>query len=82
MDGGSFSLSEIEQHFWLTRSVARVVGVNLSQAMSNGRLTPLEYSEMVARCRNCRCQTACLSWLASQACSAPDVPEHCAHRSR
>lgn len=79
MDGGSVSLGEIEQHFWLTRSVARVVGVNLSKAMSDGQLTPLEYSEMVARCRNCGYQAACLNWLASQACCAPGVPDHCAH---
>ena len=34
-----FSLGDPARHFWLTRSVARIMGVNLSEAMSEGRLS-------------------------------------------
>lgn len=67
-------------HFWLTRSVARVVGLSLSEAMAEGRLTPENYAQMVTRCRGCREAAACQAWLGLQAADASEPPPFCLHR--
>ncbi|MBJ6371334.1 hypothetical protein JF290_07320 [Sedimentitalea sp. CAU 1593] len=76
----SVTCSEIERHFWLTRSVARVMGVCLSKAMAQGRLSPDEYCEMVTRCRSGSCRESCQLWLASRTELAEEPPEECLHR--
>jgi len=80
MDGSAVSLGEIERHFWLTRSMARLVGVNLSEAMSSGRLSPSEYTEMVTHCRVGGCHEICQQWLACQTGAVDEIPSYCAHR--
>jgi len=73
-------LGEIERHFWLTRSVSRVIGVNLSEAMAEKRLGPEEYTSMVTHCRAAGCHEACQRWLAAQTGTHPvGPPEYCAH---
>ena len=67
-------------HFWLTRSVARVLDVNLSDAIAQGRLTPNDYAEMVARCRQCPHVQDCQLWLATEGAQAAEAPTHCAHK--
>lgn len=65
-------------HFWLTRSMARVMGVSLSEAMAEGKLSATQYTEMVTRCRTCPHVGACKSWLAeAEGHSAP--AEFCAN---
>lgn len=76
MDG----LSEIERHFWLTRSVARTVGISLGEAMTTGRLSAKDYSRMVTNCREAGCASRCAEWLGGQRggqASAP--PPFCVH---
>lgn len=68
-----------EYHFWLTRSVARVTGVNLSSAMVEGRLELDDYVDMVERCQGCAFRTMCESWLARQADWPTRPPSFCAH---
>ena len=73
-------LGDIDVHFWLTRSVARTVGVNLSEAMAARRLSPEDYSAMVTRCREADCATRCAEWLGEQENGrAPRPPAFCAH---
>lgn len=73
-------LGDIERHFWLTRSVSRVIGVNLSEAMADKRLGPDDYSSMVTHCRAAGCQEACQRWLAAQTGASPTgPPEYCAN---
>jgi len=73
-------LGGIERHFWLTRSVSRVVGVNLTDAMSEKRLGPDGYSTMVTQCRAAGCHEACQRWLAAQTGAHPTgPPEYCAN---
>jgi len=67
------------RHFWLTRSVARVTGVNLSSAMSAGALHLDDYVDMVERCQGCAFRTMCESWLAQQADLPAAPPSFCAH---
>lgn len=72
-------LGQIERHFWLTRSVARMIGVNLSDAMAEGRLSEDGYCNMVTRCRSGGCSSLCERWLACQPGQAEAAPEHCAN---
>lgn len=81
MDGGfqTDEIDETDRHFWLTRSVARVAGVNLSRALAAGHLDPQEYGAMIARCQACGCSGACEAWLASQTEWPAKPPRGCAH---
>ena len=58
-------LGDPARHFWMTRSVARVMGFSLSDAMAKGRLSSEGYAQMVSRCRTCRQVSDCELWLAS-----------------
>ena len=69
----------LDRHFWLTRSVARVTGVNLSSAMRAGALHLDDYVDMVERCQGCAFRTMCESWLAQQADWPATPPSFCAH---
>lgn len=68
------ALGSYDSHFWLTRSVARVIGVNLSGAMAEGHLTPEAYARMVAACRSAPCNGRCAAWLAEQPGGVADAP--------
>jgi hypothetical protein len=72
-------LGDPDLSFWLTRSVARTVGINLSEAMTRGRLSAQGYGEMVTRCRKCPHAEACTAWLAVNGAGAARVPDHCAN---
>jgi len=74
--GKIFPLGSPETHFWLTRSMARRLGVNLSEAMADDLLSPQSYAAMVTRCRQCPHVGACQAWLAQSTC-APEAPDHC-----
>ncbi|SFU19828.1 DUF6455 family protein [Sedimentitalea nanhaiensis] len=80
MDGGGGRIDRTERHFWLTRSMARVMGVNLMRAMEQGLLSPEDYGEMVARCQAGKCHEICQLWLARQTGVAAKAPDHCLHR--
>lgn len=72
-------LGDPNRAFWLTRSVARTVGLNLSEAMCRGDLAPDEYAAMVTRCRMCAHAETCEQWLAQNGAGADRVPDHCAN---
>lgn len=75
--GMVFSLGDPARHFWLTRSVARSMGISLTEALSTGRLTPQQYAEMVTECRKCPLVAQCENWLAHSAAGATEAPAHC-----
>ena len=64
-------------HFWLTRSVARSIDVNLSDAMNAGQIDPQGYVEMVTLCRQCRFVSQCEQWLAVNGAGAESAPDMC-----
>ncbi|TDE36692.1 DUF6455 family protein [Antarcticimicrobium sediminis] len=68
-----------DHHFWLTRSVARVAGVNLNHAIANGSLRVSDYHEMIAECQVRGCRAACETWLAQQTDWPASPPPYCAH---
>ena len=76
-------LGDIEHHFWLTRSMARTVGVHLGEAMASGRIAPDEYERMVTRCREAKCAAHCAEWLGQQSGGSAAVPPpFCAHSAQ
>lgn len=72
-------LGNIEQHFWLTRSVGRCLGVSFSEAMAEKRLSPDAFSRMVTRCRAADCALQCQHWISVQQTRAHAAPEFCAN---
>jgi len=70
-------LGDPNRAFWLTRSVARTVGVNLSDAMHEGTLTAADYAAMVTRCRMCSDPEGCELWLAMNGAGADFAPDDC-----
>lgn len=70
-------LGDPARHFWMTRSVARAMGVSLSEAMADGHLTKEDYAAMVTQCRRCALVAHCEIWLAGQTSLADLAPEGC-----
>ncbi|WP_420569402.1 DUF6455 family protein [Thalassovita sp.] len=75
--GALYPLGDPARHFWLTRSVARSMGLNFSDALREGRISPQGYSELVTQCRKCACVAQCEKWLAQAGISATQAPSHC-----
>lgn len=73
-------LGEPEFHFWLTRSVARVMQVDLSAAMAEGLLSAQDYAGMVTRCRACPHVSHCAAWLGHGAMEHGKPLDVCANR--
>ncbi len=70
-------LGAIDRHFFLTRGVARAMGISLTEAMAAGRLTVEEYGRMITRCRESSCAGNCEAWLACQKARATEAPPDC-----
>lgn len=66
-------LGDPTRHFFLVRSVARVLGVNLGTEMRAGRISADRCADMVSRCRACPSADHCQNWLA-QGQDRPDAP--------
>ncbi len=77
--GAILRLGDPAKAFWLTRSVARTMGINLSGALAEGRLTSEGYAEMVTRCRTCNQVEQCELWLARSGAGASSAPADCAN---
>ena len=80
MRSNEIALGDPATHFWLTRSAARAMGVNLSEAMAAGQLTAQGYSEMVTKCRGCGVVEACQNWLATEAVTRCAAYDFCLHK--
>ena len=72
-------LGQIEKHFWLTRSVARSMGISFTEVIAEGRLSAEGYAALVTRCRAAGCSKQCAIWLAKNRDIATSAPEFCAN---
>lgn len=72
-------VGDAELHFWLTRSVGKVMGISFSEAMAQGRLSAQDYVSLVTACRACALVESCQSWLGSQKSHAKLPPPGCAN---
>ena len=80
MKSNILQLGDPAMHFWLTRSAARAMGVNLSEAMAAGKLTPQDYSSLVTTCRQCSFVEGCQRWLATEAVPRCEAFEACRNK--
>ncbi|WGW05117.1 DUF6455 family protein [Tropicibacter oceani] len=71
------TLGDPARHFFMTRSVARVMGLSLADEIQTGHLAPEAYAGMVTRCRGCALVEACEQWLARQTEVSPTPPPGC-----
>jgi hypothetical protein len=65
----------IDLHFWITRGMARRMGVDLTEAIHQGALSQADFAQMIARCRSCSGAEGCMAYLSQlteQRGSAPD----------
>jgi len=78
-------LGDTTQHYWLAQRMARLHGVDLTQASVDGEMDQAEWAEMVTRCRGCLWTQGCERHLASGELSGLTVdglPEKCLNRER
>jgi hypothetical protein len=66
--------------FGLTRGMARSVGVNLIEAVTEGWYSRQELSVLVARCTACGKTEPCTAWLAATP-RAATLPTYCANKA-
>ena len=66
--------------FGLTRGMARSVGVDLIEAVTEGWYTRQELSDLVQRCAACGQVTRCSAWLAATP-RAASLPPYCANKA-
>jgi len=71
-------LGDPDRHFWLVRSVARVMGLNLGAAVARGDLGRDDFRNMINRCRTCPMVDRCESWLAASGGMSATPPPGCA----
>jgi hypothetical protein len=69
---GSFDL-----HFWITRGMARRMGVSLTEAMHEGTLSQAEFAAMITRCRSCPGAEGCKAYLADPSEVPGSAPDWC-----
>ncbi|TCP62369.1 hypothetical protein EV663_102214 [Rhodovulum bhavnagarense] len=69
---------KLSHHFWLTQGMARTIGVNVNDALRDGRMGRGEYAEMVAKCCHCDRSEQCMAWMGKQTAGAERAPGWCA----
>lgn len=74
-------LGDPDLHFFLTRSVARAMGISLGDALRQGDLRPADYAAMVTCCRACPLVHQCQTWLAESQSRRDTPPAGCSNAS-
>ena len=72
-------IGDMNFHYWLTLGMAKAVGVNLTNALHEGRISRAQYADIVTRCCGCTWGGGCVDWLAKQTDIADEVPLSCAN---
>ncbi|SEN15848.1 hypothetical protein SAMN04488103_103250 [Gemmobacter aquatilis] len=70
---------EAPKAWWLTHGMARVAGVSLPRAVTEGWLKRSELARLVSRCQGCACAETCIDWVA-HACKDQALPEFCPNK--
>lgn len=84
-DSQTKKCAQIDDHdraFWTLRGVARVMGINFSEAMVTGRLGRAGYSDMIDTCIRSQCMPRCSHWLGQCSGCATSPPPDCANAAR
>lgn len=75
--GVILKLGDPDRHFWLLRSVARVMNLHLGAAVARGDLGRDDFRNMVNKCRTCLLVDKCESWLAASCGVSATPPPGC-----
>lgn len=67
----------LKRHAELVDKMADTVGVDLEQAIMEGRMTTDQLSDVVLTCTGCSEVESCARWLAAQDQTAADTPDYC-----
>lgn len=67
----------VDLHFWITRGMARRMGVNLTEAMHDGALTQADFAAMITSCRGCSGAQGCLAFLSEHPEQVGAAPDWC-----
>lgn len=71
--------TEAPRAWWLTRGMARIVGVSLPQAVVEGWLSREELAAIVGRCDACIRANQCDAWIA-QSGAETRMPGFCPNK--
>lgn len=66
--------------WWLTRGMARIAGVNLSQAIVDGWISRDALAGLVTRCETCPHSARCSLWLAHSG-RETSLPDFCPNKT-
>jgi len=69
-------MGDTRAHFWLMMRMSKTVGVDLGEALREGRLSARSYADAVTRCRGCDNAQGCAAWL-DQTETAAHTPVYC-----
>ena len=68
----------LDASFWQARAMARRLGINLTEALADGRLKGQRYANLVAHCTMCQHLGECGKLLAGQAqAGCAEAPSYC-----
>ncbi len=71
----------IDLHFWITRGMARRMGVNLTEMMHVGFLTQADFADLITRCRGCTGAQGCVAYLSETSGPLASPPDWCCNRA-
>ncbi|WP_417808607.1 DUF6455 family protein [Thioclava sp.] len=72
--------SNLDLHFWITRGMARRMGVNLTKGVQEGDLTRADVAAMVTACRTCGRSEFCLALLSERGPAPNALPADCPNK--
>jgi len=82
-----FGLKTLNRHAALVNRMAQVLGVDLTEAMSKGKLSGEDWCEAVVRCTGCTAPETCMAWLSERPApediegpAAEAAPHYCNNR--
>ncbi|WP_275806792.1 DUF6455 family protein [Pseudothioclava nitratireducens] len=67
----------IDLHFWLTRGLARRLGVNITESIHHGFLTQADFADLITRCRGCSRAQGCMAFLSENDGPLASAPDWC-----
>ena len=73
----TLGVAAAERHFWLTQGMARIAGVNLTEAIAAGRMTRGDLARLVVQCAGCEFSEACVRWMADGLHLGDTPPAYC-----
>lgn len=76
------SIAKLDRHVGLMTRMAEALGVDMGEAMVEGRLAPEAYRDAMLRCTHCESPEACALWLKGHPKnSAAAAPGYCRNRA-